>query len=353
MLVVTRKNCRLASAFRYAVFLASLSIVVFVTLQSRWSTTYPYAFLMVTEEQLEPACQGAIASLLDRDTVLGVVRDIYDSHCSRNASVTDHRLLQKTYGCLFANFGKALLAKAAEVNKHLFTVQVGGMDGKSNDPMYAMFRTEKDLSSWLPAVFEPVKYNFHNLQETYQEMAEENSLSCALLAQQAITDDQSQTTCTFCYFDNSPDAPELCKEAQEWARLQLGTLQCDRYENFFRGRRDGCIIHEELPCHSLHASVHQWGLSLSDIAMLQVDIEGFELQMFEAMVNSQLQKQPQYALPPVIHFEIKVLKVRDRQDQTDALDRLVSILHNAGYLLFEDGEDVLGLLLQDDNTAKK
>ena len=152
-------------------------------------------------------------------------------------------------------------------------------------------------------------------------MADENSLSCALLAQQAISDDQSQSTCTFCYFDNSPDAPEKCKAAQEWARLQLGTLQCDRYEFFF-------VVAETVASYTKSCSVilsirrFTNGACLClDIAMLQVDIEGFELQMFEAMVQSQ-QQQPQYALPPVIHFETKVLMVRDVQEKTDTFDRL-------------------------------
>ena len=106
-------------------------------------TTYPYAFRTLTEQKLEPVCQDAITNLLDRDTVLGVVRDIYDSNCSHYASVKNDNVLQKQSGCLFADFGKALLEKAEEANKRLFTVQIGGMDGKSNDPMYDMFHSKR------------------------------------------------------------------------------------------------------------------------------------------------------------------------------------------------------------------
>lgn len=287
---------------------------------------------------LKPFCRTTIVKLIPRDRVVLIVQDIYNSKC--NTAVVTAGLFPKAPGCSFSDFGHALLREANREGSHLFTIQLGGMDGKSNDPMYSMFRPEKNLSNWLPAVFEPVKYNFDALTKTYEELATQNQLGCSLLAQQAISDQPNQTTCKFCYFNNEEDSPEKCKKHPDWMRLQIGTLQCNESSKYFNENFD-CIVQDPLPCYTIDRSVHQWGLEFSDIAMLQIDVEGFELNIFKCMVELIARN----SLPPVIHFEVKVLQERDRNTNTTTYEQLLQTLKGAGYTLFDDGEDALGLLL--------
>ena len=66
-------------------------------------------------------------ALIPHDELLHIVKYWHDFNCPQ----------QKT--CQFGSIGQHLLHIAMKRNQTLLTVQVGAMDGYSNDPMYHMF----------------------------------------------------------------------------------------------------------------------------------------------------------------------------------------------------------------------
>jgi len=204
--------------------------------------------------------------------------------------------------------GQLLLEEATGQNQLLVTVQIGGMDGVSNDPMYQMFVKQprpSNLQHWMPVVVEPVPQNFRALQQTYQEIVQQHGLECPLLAQQAISYEANQTQCTFCHFNVSENALEVCNSRPDWQRYQLGTLDCDYSRRYYsrRGIFEQCIIQDQLRCGTIVSLLDQWQIPANTIAILQVDIEGYEYILLNGLINELLDNA---ALPPVIHFEHKV-----------------------------------------------
>lgn len=136
--------------------------------------------------------------------------------------------------------GRALLDEATRRDRTLVTLQMGGMDGRSNDPLWTTFvgdghkgKTNKqnatpNLTHWMPVVVEPVERNFQALQRNYASVPD---LRCFHAVRWAMkydaredqTEDEASTdakdynennngTCTFYTFDDSETAPRLCKD---------------------------------------------------------------------------------------------------------------------------------------------
>jgi hypothetical protein len=113
-----------------------------------------------------------------------------------------------------------LLLDGAEMSdKLLLTVQVGGHDGKSNDPMYIALVQDNDsnrLTHWLPVVAEPVLENYGKLLETYDSFDQQRHLPCQLPVRWAMSyggerKDGEDGTCPFYRFNNDPLAPSICR----------------------------------------------------------------------------------------------------------------------------------------------
>ena len=250
----------------------------------------------------------------------------------------------------FDRIGQLLLEEATAQNKLLVTVQIGGMDGSSNDPMYEMFvkqprrppqQPSPSLQHWMPVVVEPVPQNFRALQQTYREIAQQHGLQCPLLAQQAISYEASQKQCTFCHFNVSDNALEICNSRPDWQRYQLGTLDCDYSRRYYRPDIfEQCIIQDQLQCGTIVSLLDQWQIPADTIAILQVDIEGYEYMLLTGLIHELLDDA---ALPPVIHFEHKVMQVYDKTGechdygssrqchQSPARSRLRSLRRGRGY----------------------
>lgn len=68
----------------------------------------------------------------------------------------------------FVELSRLIYKSAIEKNRTLLTLQIGGMDGVSNDPMHEIFK-ELNLSNWFPVVVEPVPTNFNQLKQNYAD----------------------------------------------------------------------------------------------------------------------------------------------------------------------------------------
>lgn len=77
--------------------------------------------------------------------------------------------------------------------------------------------------------------------------------------------------------------------------------------------------------------------------MLQIDIEGYEYVLLDGF----LKELPVEKLPPIIHFEHKVMKYQDKtyplNDGTNRLNTAKTLLINSGYVLHDEGEDYLAV----------
>ena len=258
--------------------------------------------------------------------------------------------------CKFASVGQHLLHLAAQQNETLLTLQIGAMDGKSNDPMYEMFVDQQakflfgmeeavSLVNWLPVLIEPVPLNYENMIKTYEEVARDKGLGCAVPIHAAVSYDGSARECAFCRVNTADDAPQYCKELPDWMRLQLGTLDCAYSRKFFNTDFDLCVLQDPLPCSSVGNLLRSKGLELENIAMLQIDIEGYEYILLQGFMK----EVSDGSLPPIIHFEHKVMKELDAKEYmniTSRMDGVIDLLTGRGYVLYDEGEDYLAVRLQ-------
>eukprot|EP00544_Gedaniella_sp_CCMP2646_P013105 CAMPEP_0202500128 /NCGR_PEP_ID=MMETSP1361-20130828/32038_1 /ASSEMBLY_ACC=CAM_ASM_000849 /TAXON_ID=210615 /ORGANISM="Staurosira complex sp., Strain CCMP2646" /LENGTH=361 /DNA_ID=CAMNT_0049132493 /DNA_START=29 /DNA_END=1114 /DNA_ORIENTATION=- len=274
--------------------------------------------------------QAAGRSIMPLHRVHHVVQEMHQQ---------DYALARRPH---FNAIGQGLLQEAVQANQMLLTVQIGGMDGKSNDPMYAQFVQPEVISSlkhWMPVVVEPVPDNFQALTETYKRISASKGLLCPLLIQGAISYGPSRT-CTFCRFDTSETAPDECNKHPDWMKYQIGTLDCDQSQRFFQDNFEKCIVQDSIICGSIATLLQeQVQLPSSNIAMLQLDVEGYEYEIISGLLDD----LDDHSLPPVIHFENKVMREQDiKKNGTTALDAN-TFLRSRGYILYDRGEDTLAL----------
>jgi hypothetical protein len=270
--------------------------------------------------------------------------------------------IPKAKTCKFASIGQFFLNHAIKHDMTLLTVQIGAMDGKSNDPMYEMFVSKKNwwleshsrdmvkfqtLQNWLPVLLEPVPDNFRALVGTYKDISEKHDLPCAIPMNAAVSYSGGSTECAFCRFNLDPDAPEFCTKRADWMKTQIGTLDCEYSRKFFGNRTfDACILKDPLPCAPIGAHLKDKAPFLTDhsaVAMVQIDVEAYEYILIPGLVK---ELKP---LPPVIHFEHKVMKELDRKQPLasgeNRMNITVDALTEAGYQLYEEGEDTLAFLI--------
>ena len=107
--------------------------------------------------------------------------------------------------------------------------------------------------------------------------------------------------------NTAEDAPDTCKNSPDRMKYQLGSLDCTALKRFFGDNFDLCILESPLPCSTLQQLLARYKLMYAPIAMLQIDIEGFEY----LLVDGLIQEMPDHSLPLLIHYEHKVMKDRD------------------------------------------
>lgn len=273
-------------------------------------------------------------AVLERDEILRTVQRMYQE--ANNPKEVR-----------FEKFGQALLEKALALNRYLVTVQVGAMNGVSNDPLYEMFVGRRrpmhyNLSNWIPLAIEPVPANFENLQKTYQRLKTDRDLACPYLLQGAVAYGSEDRSCTFCRFDVDSKL-EKCAKHPDWMKYQIGTLDCAYSRRFFGDNFNDCIIQGPVPCAPIDELMEQRKLPPGSMAMLQIDIEGYEA----ILIPNFLKDKARDDLPPIIHFEHKVMAHLDKKNGTTTrrMDTDKE-LERYGYSLFDQGEDTLALLLE-------
>jgi hypothetical protein len=228
-----------------------------------------------------------------------------------------------------------LLEYASEHDQYFVTVQIGGMDGKTGDPLYRMTELyRKSLKYWVPIVLEPVSANFVKLHATYATHQEQRGLLCPLLLNSLISyanvDDAAATdTCDFCHFDNESEDP-ACHDMPNWKKSEIGSMDCSR--NVVE--KGACFTKSQLECGTIKQSTPSF-LS-ANLMVLQVDVEGFEQQVLEGFLQERVEAS--LPLPPVIHFESRILRTRH------TLEPLNQLLRSYGYSLHEKRVDTLCIL---------
>ena len=219
----------------------------------------------------------------------------------------------------FIELSRLLYKSALEKNRILLTLQIGGMDGVSNDPMHKIFVYQDsskhfNLSSWFPVVVEPVPTNFDQLKKNYALIQARGGLPGTAISQFAVTAERDQKTCEFCHW-NDTSTLDRCVEAPDWIKLQLGTLDCAHLEKLV-GIESSllCIVHDPLPCGTVLELFSRIGFQMKEsegikvpIGILQIDVEGYEVFILQSLMNEILDEE---YLPLVIHFEKKLCWIK-------------------------------------------
>jgi hypothetical protein len=108
-----------------------------------------------------------------------------------------------------------------------------------------------------------------------------------------------------------------------------------------------CIVVDHVSCGTIRDLLeHQWGSdaaqqALSNLMVLQVDVEGYEELLLPAVMREADSRGVQ--LPPVIHYESKIVKYWDRRDKSSRLSTIRNALRGRGYYIHEDLEDDLAI----------
>lgn len=262
--------------------------------------------------------------------------------------------------CNFVSLGRHLLDHAINNNVTLLTVQIGAMDGKSNDPMYSMFASDglmrrlfgnfnfTSLKNWLPVLIEPTPDSYQKLVYTYRDIEYQKNLPCSIPMNAAVTYGTDSSKCVFCRFNVSPDAPKICADQPDFVKYQINTLDCEYMRKYHGKQYDTCIIEDPIPCGTVKTLLEErlpyLGINASTIAMMQIDVESHEYNILPGLL-----KEFKDNLPAIVHFENKVMKDLDIKNPLKngekRLDTVYHALEQAGYTLYEEREDTLALRL--------
>ncbi|CAJ1942152.1 unnamed protein product [Cylindrotheca closterium] len=197
-----------------------------------------------------------------------------------------------------------------------------------------------DLKNWLPILLEPVPANYANLLKTYKAIEEMKGLPCAIPMNAAISFDLTTL--------NVPFADTILRKTHIKSALN-GILDCEYSKKFFGTKRyEQCILKDPLPCGPVRKLVQERAPYLPKdvfIAMVQIDVDAYEYILLDGLVK-ELNDNP---LPPIIHFENKVMKELDQKSPLSTggkrIQKALETLSNAGYQVYEEGEDTLACLL--------
>ena len=282
---------------------------------------------------------------------------IHSSFRISDAALSYSRECHQKGSCTRDEVVRVMLAAATE-NEHLITVQIGGMDGISNDPMYESFVIPQhlDLANWVPIVFEPVARNFVLLRSQYRRLYNKRGIACMLLQRRAIKY-PGEGRCSFYSFNTSKNSLPLCKSHDDWMKFQIGKLEEKPMREFFGPNFDKCITKSKVPCGPVELPMETlpWSdNSVRRIDFLQIDVEGFERNIIHGLLCGLAKANER---PLAIHYEYKVLADRDEKKTKNGIPsnetgELAAFLEGQGYVLYDQGEDNLALLLRNTEAQK-
>ena len=115
-----------------------------------------------------------------------------------------------------------------------------------------------------------------------------------------------------------------------------------------------CIVHDPIQCGTVLELFSIIGFEMKEsdgikvpIGLLQIDVEGYEVFLLQSLMDEILDEDDLPSL--VIHFEKKVMLDQDvtnragRKVNGTKIETTFNLLRKRGYVLFNDGEDVLAL----------
>jgi len=151
---------------------------------------------------------------------------------------------------------------------------------------------------------------------------------------------ENKETCSFCRLDTTK-----CENEPDWVKYQLGSLDCDYCKKNFH-KFDKCWIEDKVPCGPVTKLLRETVQDeYAPISFLQIDIEGYEHVLIPGLL------QELSFLPPVIHYEEKVMAASDEKYNSTRVQTVQSVLREYGYILFPQGEDVLALRVSDNSAG--
>ena len=222
------------------------------------------------------------------------------------------------YGQSYAHFMHTVLHTLARTVVDVRFLQVGGMDGKRFDPVYAFVKHYR----WSGVILEPLPDLFAALAGNYADAPQVTLLNAALM----------QTDCTR-EMTRVSRAASQSGAVPDWAE-GLGSFHPER--NALGGVGVDADLHAALMQHSVQEAVscltlasvaEQCGLKLIDL--LQVDAEGCELDVLRQVFGEG------YA-PRVVQLEHWALPAGER-------DAVEAMLRDAGYYLYVGEADLLAI----------
>lgn len=231
---------------------------------------------------------SAAKDLLRKTGTFSAIKDLY---CSLGGTVyrSEEEWLRRLLGA----------------NRHVFFVQIGAHDGKSNDKIYPMARER----AWRGVLVEPVRYLFNRLVENYRDTPGIQFENAALAERSGKKrfyrlKETSDTTLPPWY----DQIGSFNKEAVLSHR--------DRIPNI-----DNLIIQEYVDCISFDQLVSRHQISKIDLIL--IDTEGYDLNVLRMINFHQFR-------PKLLIYEHKHLSPEDKAASEALLRSFGYVIHPTG-----------------------
>lgn len=200
--------------------------------------------------------------------------------------------------------------KMKREGKTPFFIQIGAMDGKTDDPIHNLVRAY----GWHGLLVEPLRDHFERLQANYEGCKGLVFENCA------IADETGERT-----MYRIPTALAREKGLPRWA-LQAGSLHPDRNALGWDEIRP-LVVEEKVPCLTLPDLLEKH--RITDFQVLQMDAEGYDYPILKQLDLDRFQ-------PKIINLEVV-----NMTDQEFGLCRKLLDQHH--YLYSKTGYDLLAI----------
>ena len=222
---------------------------------------------------------------------------------------------------------EVLLERLANTLPDVFFVEIGAMDGKSFDSLYATARKHH----WRGMLVEPLKDLFQRLKDNYEHDPD-------LIFENVAISDTVGTRMIY----RVPLHVVETGLVPDWAagissfyndRNAIGGVRTDPGEF---ARISPLITEEAVDCVPLHHLLHKHDISRIDV--VQIDTEGHDFHVLK-------QIDLNFYKPHIIKFEYYNLP-------TDEQQQSLAYLENFGYRIFNDGMNIVATTLAEQETIQ-
>lgn len=204
------------------------------------------------------------------------------------------------------------IIRALGKKRSVFFVQVGSNDGLQGDPIHDLIVSHK---TWAGIFIEPVGFLFNRLKKNYGHTAR-------FVFENVAIGNEKGTSRFYYVSESAKDEPDL-----PYWHDQLGSFNQNHILQSLGGKVSPYIIEEEIDCLPLQEVLNRNQVSAIDL--IHIDTEGFDYQVLSQVDLSKYK-------PVIILFEHHHLIGGE-------FEKAGSLLHRAGYQLFEYGADTLAV----------